>query len=76
MEEKKQLMYVCISVCVCVTNVLESSSLVLTKRQVCVAGASVSLQGFRPSTGRGDELRQDVRAGNVRPLPNHCGAHP
>lgn len=57
------------------TNVLESSSLVLTKRQVCVAGASVSLQGFRPSTGRGDELRQDVRAGNVRALPKRCGAH-
>lgn len=33
--------YVC--ACVSVTNVLESSSRMLTKRQVCVAGASVSL---------------------------------
>lgn len=67
----------CVHLCVrvSVTNILESSSLMLTKRQVCVAGATVSLQGFRPFTSRGDELRQDVRAGNVRPLPNHCSAH-
>lgn len=74
---KKKETYVCAPMCACVsvTNVLESSSRMLTKRQVCVAGASVSLRGFCPFSGRGDELRQDVRAGNVRPLPKRCSAH-
>lgn len=66
---EKKIMHVCICVYVCLWLIYWRAL------HWCVAGATVSLQGFRPFTSRGDELRQDVRAGNVRPLPNHCSAH-